>query len=286
MNKPPTTYSTQLQKLKERGCEILDEAFCHQVLKKINYYRLSAYLLPYKQSNGTYVAGTSFDKVFSIYEFDRKMRGILLSAVEEVEISFRAEIAYIHAHKYGTLGYMDAINYNDRHNHQRFCEHFAREISQNSTTLFVKHHKSKYDGDFPIWVAVELFTFGMLSRFYSDMKTEEQNAIAGSLSTSVANVKSWLYCCSSLRNICAHYGRLYFRTFTAVPANRNLPILPYDSAPDKLFGAIYALRGLFPDKERWRNEILISLSNLVTDYGDVIELNHIGFPRNWKNILG
>ena len=72
MNKPPTTYSTQLQKLKERGCEILDEAFCHQVLKKINYYRLSAYLLPYKQNNGTYVDGTSFDKVFSIYEFDRK----------------------------------------------------------------------------------------------------------------------------------------------------------------------------------------------------------------------
>jgi abortive infection bacteriophage resistance protein len=285
MNKQPATYDAQIQKLRERGCEIRDEEFCKRVLSKVNYYRLSAYFLTYKQGDGKYMPGTSFDKAYRIYEFDRKLRSILFAAVEAVEISIRAEIAYFHAHKYGALGYMDAASHNDKHDHERFCKLFEREVSANATALFVKHHQQKYSGDFPIWVAVELFTFGMLSRFYADMKTDGQNAIAGMLSTSVANVKSWLHCCTILRNICAHYGRLYFRTFSAIPANRNLPKLPDDCATDKLFGAVYALRGLFSDKLRWKSEFLPSLSALIDEYSDVIKLSHIGFPGNWKTLL-
>lgn len=50
--------------------------------------------------------GLSFDRVLSIYEFDRKLHGILFSALEETEIFIRSKIAYFHAHKYGALGYM------------------------------------------------------------------------------------------------------------------------------------------------------------------------------------
>ena len=74
----------------------------------------------------------------------------------------------------------------------------------------------KYDGHFPLWVAVELFSFGMLSRFYSDMKTEDKKQLARRLYGTVPkNVSSWLRCCTDLRNICAHYGRLYYRIFSS-----------------------------------------------------------------------
>ena len=43
---------------------------------------------------------------------------------------------------------------------------------------FVKHHIEKYDGKFPIWVAVELFSFGQLSYLYSIMKSKDKKSVA------------------------------------------------------------------------------------------------------------
>ena len=64
---------------------------------------------------------------------------------------------------------------------------------------------------FPIWVIVELFTLGMLSFFFADLNTQDQKDLARAVFHSTANnIKSWLRCCTDLRNICAHYGRLYF----------------------------------------------------------------------------
>jgi abortive infection bacteriophage resistance protein len=131
-----------------------------------NYYRLSAYFLPFKKADGNYIPGTDFNTVYQIYEFDRKLRNLIFAAIEEVEIYLRAKFAYYHAHKYGALGYMDAANYNQRHRHDRFKELIETEIKNNRKVLFVQHHAANYGGQFPVWVRTELFTFGMLSYFY------------------------------------------------------------------------------------------------------------------------
>ena len=83
--KPATTYDEQLKLLQERHCEIVDPAFCKTVLQHINYYRFTAYFLPFRTADGMYRDGTSFHRVFRIYEFDRKMRRVMFSAVEQVE---------------------------------------------------------------------------------------------------------------------------------------------------------------------------------------------------------
>ena len=142
---------------------------------------------------------------------------------------------------------------------------------------------NKYNGDFPIWVLMELFTFGMLSYFYADLALSDQKRLASDLFGTVPkNVKSWLYCCTVLRNICAHYGRLYYRVFTAIPA--NLPQVD-KSAERKLFAAIMALRELYPAADKWNNEILPSIAALIEQYIEVIDLNHIGFPEDWDTIM-
>jgi len=45
MLKPPSSYEQQIAKLRDHGCTVSDEAFCEEVLSRISYYRLSAYLL-------------------------------------------------------------------------------------------------------------------------------------------------------------------------------------------------------------------------------------------------
>jgi abortive infection bacteriophage resistance protein len=134
--KPPTTYNQQMEKLRSRGCQISDTALCETILSRINYYRLSAYFLPFKKADGNYLPGTDFNAIYQIYEFDRKLRNVLFAAIEEVEIYLRAKFAYYHAHKYGVLGYRDAANYNNRHRHDRFKDLIAAEIKNNRKVLF------------------------------------------------------------------------------------------------------------------------------------------------------
>ena len=280
--KVPTTYTEQLTKLKERGCVVEDEAACCEVLKAVNYYRLSAYFLPFKGADERYKDGTTFRKVYRIYEFDRKLRGILFSAVEEVETFLRARFAYYHAHKYGATGYLDSGNYSDKHNAKKFNAALRRGIANNKKVLFVKHHLEKYDGVFPIWVIMELFTFGMLSYFYTDMTTQDKKQLAEELyRTTPKNLTSWLRCCTDLRNICAHYGRLYYRIFPAMPAGIDLT----DNAKRRLWGAVLMLKNLYPDASKWNAEVLLPIQALFEEYAEDIDLYHMAFPADWQEQL-
>lgn len=280
--KPPTTYDQQLDILRSRGVSAVDTEACKRILERVNYYRLTAYLLPFKQADGNYEPGTDFMRAYRIYEFDRKLRRILFSAIETIEIYLRAEFSYFHAHKYGAEGYMDPANFSSRHDAQRFKETIEREIRNNSASLFVKHHEQVYGGRFPFWVAVELFTFGMLSFFYSDLFPQDQKYLSKRLySTVPQNVISWLRCCTDLRNICAHYGRLYYRVFSAVPAHLGLS----SKQERSLWGAVLAVKALYPDAAQWGNEILPALARLFDEYRSDIDLHHIAFPSDWLNQL-
>lgn len=281
--KSATTLEQQLQILQNRNCIVDDPAFCKNVLQQVNYYRFTAYFLPFRQKDGNYISGTSFHRVYRIYEFDRKMRQILFSVVEQIEIYLRSQFSYYHGHKYGPDGYMDAANYSNKHNHPGFEERIQTEINRNKKVLFVKHHIKNYSGRFPVWVVTELFPFGMLSYFYADMKLPDKKFLATNLyGTTSTNLDSWLRCCTDLRNICAHYGRFYYRIFSAIPATpKNLGI----TLGRTLFDNIMVLKFLYPDNNRWNHEFLSVMTALIDEYMDDIELSHIGFPNDWKRWL-
>ena len=280
--KKPTTYQEQIALLKSRNIQIDDSVRCAAVLENVNYYRFTAYFLPFKQSDGLYREGTQFVQVYQIYEFDRKLRSVLFAALEEIEIYLRAKFAYFHAHKYGAEGYMDTSNFSPAHQEEKFKENLNREIANNKRAAFVAHHQEKYEGHFPIWVVVELFTFGMLSRFYSDLKTCDQKQLAKDLyGTTPKNVASWLRCCTDLRNICAHYGRLYYRKCPATPANVEADTMQ----KMQLWGAVLAVRALYPSSEKWNHEVLPRISALLEEYAGSVALEHIGFPDDWEEKL-
>ena len=278
--KPPTTYENQIEKLRSRGCIIDDEPEAIQILSKINYYRFTAYFLPLKGTDDQYNQGTNFKTVYQIYEFDRKIRHIIFSAIEEIEIFVRAIFAYHHAHTFGALGYLDYRNYNQRHNHTGFIAKINNEIEKQSKELFVQHHISKYNGQFPIWAIIELFSFGTLSHFYADLPTSSQKHLAKTFfNTHQSTLESWLHCGTVIRNICAHFGRLYYRKFPVVPKG----ITGLDPTNERsLFGRLLAIRELYIDTEKWNKEIFDSIKNLVAEYSADIQLKHIGFPADWE----
>lgn len=122
----------------------------------------------------------------------------------------------------------------------------------------------------------------MLSHFYSDMKLQDQKHLAKELFDTIPkHMSSWLRCCTDLRNICAHYGRLYYRVFSAIPAGFDIP----EPAKRRLWGAVLMLRTLYPNKDRWNREVLPALEALFEAYREDIDLYHMAFPSDWAERL-
>ncbi|MDM5211019.1 Abi family protein [Peribacillus sp. NJ4] len=89
--KLPTTYKEQVELYRSKNLHVANSENTEKILQRINYYRLSAYGLTLKDpiNNDQYVNGASFNKLLSLYEFDRKLRVLLISVLETIEIAFR-----------------------------------------------------------------------------------------------------------------------------------------------------------------------------------------------------
>lgn len=281
--KKPTTFDEQVDIIRSKGFIVEDEDLCKKVFGRINYYRFSAYLLPFRKVDKTYYSDVNFKQAYKIYEFDKKVRALILSAVEDIELYLRTQLAYYHSHKYGALGYLDKDNFNEWHKQERFKQLIKDAIENNSSTLVVQHHIEKYEGKFPLWVIIEYFSTGMLSYFFSDLLLQDKKVLAYEMYNAIPKqVDSWLRCFTDLRNRCAHYSRLYFWKFTA------LPTIPYGfdySVTQRLFDQMLVLKFLHPDKKYWNTSFTLTLEALVEEYLEYINLDHIGFPQNWETVL-
>ncbi|MGE4274421.1 MAG: Abi family protein [Desulfitobacterium sp.] len=279
--KDPTTYQEQISILRSRNMSISDDSQAENVLKRINYYRLSAYMLTLKENNKFY-DGVTFEDVYHIYEFDKRLRNMIVEIMEGIEIAFRTHIAYELAHKYGPLSYLDSVNFKNSIYHQDMVRYIQDDINQRQDELFIRHHVDKYDGNFPIWVVIEVMSFGQLSKMFKNLKNEDQKLIADKYySIPYTFIQNWLYVFSGLRNICAHYGRLY---------DRNLKIKPklYKSFADKfpdnrIFSVLYVMGKLCLNKVEWRS-FVDNLVGLVEQYNGV-DIERLGFPKDWYNEL-
>ena len=101
--KIPKTYDEQILNLQEKhGLIIADCAKAKEILKTVNYYRLSAYGIDLldKQTD-KYREGTSLEQIYSLYQFDSRLRNIISPVIEYVEIRLRSCISYHLAIKYG-----------------------------------------------------------------------------------------------------------------------------------------------------------------------------------------
>lgn len=205
-----------------------------------------------------------------------------MSTIEPIEVLLRTRMAYSHAHRYGAAGYESPETFSDHHRHQDFMSDFRDAVEKNRKAPFVKHHIENYGGHFPIWAAVEVFSFGMLSKFYANLKPDDRRQLAKDLRTGPEHLRSWLVCLAYVRNCCAHYARLYYQHLVALP---RLPQGRFVSSSGKIFDAIYVMKYLYPDHTKWKSSFVQPLHALVTEYQEDIDLAHVGFPANWVELL-
>lgn len=231
------------------------------ILRRINYYRLSGYGLGLQktENHDEFQRGITLNDLYQLHNFDAAVKSALFQVIEEIEILLRSQISYTLAMKYGSLGYCDSKNFIGRierkgHKsvHLKIMENFGREIERQKNLPFVKHHIENYDSKFPIWVAIELFTFGTLSSLYSIMRREDKKRVADFFNTDPTYLSSWIQLLVEVRNICAHSGRLYNLPLQHNPRlyKEHYKFVQY---PIKLFPVMLVVKRLICNKERWND---------------------------------
>lgn len=237
-SKPFLTYMEQLDLLVERGLSVDDPERALHNLKQYGYYRLSAYWYPFRirprnhregidTPSDKFNPGISFEQIIEVFEFDRALRRSIWPAIEAIEVAVRVAIAY-ELGQHGAYAFVDPTYLGDgaeapslRNPDITQLEDFQQQMHRSvrsSKESFAKHFRNNYEGTLPVWAAIELWDFGMLSSYYQIMRPVDREAVAASFGLRSARLLgSWLEAINVLRNICAHHGRLNRRHVAIAP---------------------------------------------------------------------
>ena len=187
------------------------------------------------------------------------------------------------AEKYGVLGYLEADNFVNVKYHQEFLKDVHEEIRRNSKAPFVKNFRMNYAGGMlPIYALVEVFSFGTLSKFYKNMKNPDKKAIAKSFGIGYTYLESWLESISYVRNICAHYGRLYNAKLSKTP----MLYKEYSEAGignNRIFGVLLCLKHILKNDNHWN--MFVDKIEILFDKYENVDITTMGFKENWKALL-
>ena len=276
--KPFRDYQDLRQLLESRGMDIADSQRVERKLSQIGYYRLSGFWYPCREIefdaagdavmtgvNGTpkrkdtFLPGTSFENAFALYLYDKKLRELMLNAIERIEVHIRSLIAH-EVGRYNPLAYTDvnfingrnARNFHDRNGMQRniwqeWTSNQCHKISKSKEEHINWHLQN--NKDIPFWVAIEVWDFGLMSKYFEILKGSYQNLICMKLGVIDKNgrpdpniLKNWLQEINILRNRCAHHSRIWNQNTNNPLRFLNVPcfsaIAASNEAKRKLFGLI------------------------------------------------
>ena len=283
-HQPPMTIEEQVENLKSIGLIVDDEEYAKKILNDISYFRLvKAYSINLKPKNGNYDNKTTFKEIVNLYLFNANLRQIIFPEIEKIEINVRCRMANYFAQQYGVLGYLKAENFVNEEYHKEFLEDIEQEIGRNSKAPFVRNFRENYEGgQLPMYALVEVFSFGTLSKFYKNMHNKDKKEIAKSFGVGYTYIESWLESISYVRNICAHYGRLYNAKMSKTP----MLYKEYTQAGignNRVYGVLLCMKHLLKNDSHWN--MFVDKIEMLFDKYQSVQIKTMGFPENWKELL-
>lgn len=314
------SFNQQLRGLRKKNLIIHSGTSAKKTLMLENYYTVingykDLFLSPSSTpATDLYKQGTTFEEVVALYRFDCQLRETLLHQLLIVEHQVGTLIAYTfsehHSHKnYLKLENFDIVSTERNETKKRreiqdkirtVTRLFAiihEEISKSTTNDCIAHYLSK-EGYIPLWVLVNILSFGELSMFFQAMQKQDRQKVADYYGISEGSLQSFLSVLSVFRNRCAHSGRVYsFKSLrgtiqnTALHANLGISKHDgkYDVGLDDILAVLIGIKVLCSKKETKtivrtiKGELLHLSSELhVIAVEDVMK--SMGLPANWADI--
>lgn len=297
--KPPLSIDAQLERLNSRGIVIQDRDAARHYLSYISYYRFCGYAIEFEGEliNGEkqYRIGTTFEQILDCYVFDRKLRLLVIDAIERVEIAIRTvminELAlkYNDAHWYlNKKLFLPKFRYDDLiQSIKKETQYKAQDgsVQDKKRERFIKHYYDKYQTpELPaVWMVAEVLPLGSWSMIFANLvDRENQKIICKHFGINYVVMESWLHALTYLRNLCAHHSKLWNRNFTLKPLVAN----DYRKQLEKnsRFSAQAAILKIFLDVISPGSEWAKHLRMLTADHPN-IDVKKMGFQESWTSDL-
>lgn len=306
MEKIFKTIDEQIVILKEKGLIVEDEISAKEILLRENYFFLMGYRHLFMKSTkeNKFISGTTFNEIYSLFEFDRNFRNIIFKNVLVIENQLKSIISYQLSKKYGyrEKDYLNPKNFTSDHDKIRrvrdIIDKMKRQIRINAGFHMATMHYINRYGYIPLWVLVKVLSFGIVCELYTILKKEDKLEIAEMFNTTPEFLESTIVILSNYRNLCAHEDIVYeHRTERIVPDTKyhefmNIPKMDgeYIYGKNDIFAIIIVFKTLLDEKDfhLMMKEIEYEIE-LLDGRVDTISINKVldrmGFPQNYMDII-
>jgi len=284
---PALPINEQVKLLQNRGLIIKDHRRLRHYLKFIGYYRLSGYFRFLSRQNDPqhrFKPETTFDIVLNLYIFDRKLRLLVMDAVERIEVAIRAATVDMMSIEYDPHWYMQRTLFKASFDHTALLAKVERETGYKRTWKrnqacrdYFRTYREPYLP--PVWMVAEVLSLGSWSNIFHNLKhRQDQKRISALFVLSPKVMASWLHALTYLRNLCAHHERVWNRSFTIKPIVARE--LEQHLKHNHRFSAFAAIMNIFlsviADGSRWQDR----LRTLIAESPD-IPISEMGFRSEW-----
>lgn len=288
------TIAQQVQSYIDAGMIITSQSDVEKALKSIGFYRLRGYSFHlYDNASKKYVPGTKFEDIVRLYQFDQELSDLIFSMISKIEISLRVRLVEALLVHEEPLILQDSSIFKDKKLYWQNMSVIASEIAR-SNDVFIKHNFDNHEGEVPVWAAVEVLSFGTLSKIIKNMKT----GVGSSYSIFAANYQykskkgnwvnpsqkmlaSWIQGVSVLRNMCAHNSRIYNRTIHTAPEIPDVDKIAPPPSHNGLYQTLLAMKYLRSSDEEWK-AFVDGFGKLIQRHNSVISITAMNLPIDWE----
>ena len=304
-NKIFKNLDEQVEILKQKNLTINDVNYAKEVLLRENYFFLNGYRYPFIKSldNKVYIDGVTFEELYSLFLFDRKLRNVVFKNILMIENNIKSIISYQLSKKYGyrERDYLNPNNFNyipeKRRQVNDLLGKMKRQIKDNAVNhTATKHYINNY-GYIPLWVLVKVLSFGIVGELYSILKKEDQKIIADIYNLDIDTLTMYLPILSNYRNLCAHED-IVFENHTQRAINDTiyhsmLGINKMDGeyiyGKNDIFALIIIMKEMLQDNEF--KDMTLEIEHIIKNLEYNLKtipigkvLDRMGFPENWQQI--
>jgi len=281
---PPADVEDQIKILRNRGMIVDDYAYAKDFLEEVYFHRFLSYSVPFfaDSTSRRYKLNTNFKDVVKVYEFDSRLRNMLLEAIEKIEISVRTQFINL-SWKYGSHFYLKHKLFRDHKLLADSIEKLQYQIKASHDLLVSEYYHRYNDPDMPpVWIAVELTSIGQLSKWFMNLKNQEDKAaVAKRYQIHYSVLQSIMDNLTLIRNYAAHHNRIWNRNFTFEciidDSHQSISHALCDGSRiySVLILIVYVLRILGFHESFYKR-----LLGLIEIYN--IDVTPMGFPENWR----
>ena len=307
MEKNFKSLDEQIEILKSKGLIIEDNTLTRNILLRENYFFLNGYrhLLMKSPKDRTFIEGSTFRELYSLFLFDRHLRNIMFKNLLIIENNLKSIFSYQLSKKYGyrEKDYLNPKNFTQDHDKIKrvhdLINKMKRQIRINASSHNATIHYMNNYGYIPLWVLVKVLSFGIVCELFTILKKEDQIEVADIFGTTPEVLQDILIILSNYRNLCAHEDIVFeHRTERVIPDTKyheeiNIPKMDgeYIYGKNDLFAVIIIFKILLNEKNfrLMMKEIEYEIE-LLDGKVDTIEIDRVldrmGFPEDYMNIIG